>query len=159
LEATQLTDTSRSVKLRLFDDYDNQYNQAKFAENIVAKVVDGDGTFLKTTMSTEGDYSIAVTPKYPPKDFSMLIYYKKGKDEINMVKEKIKTTVITTLDWRNTELHGSGISGAKVDEEMKFNVLLKDVKGYCFESEKKVTVKISGPFVSKDLKDNTVNDI
>lgn len=136
----------------MFDDYGNQYSKSTLGSNIVAKVITGDGSFLPTTMTVDGDYSIAVTPKYPPKSFSMLIYYTKDVNSIQaLISNPIVTEVITTLDWKKTELHGENLSGTKVDENMKFNVLLKDVKGYCFETDKTVTVKISGPFVSRDI--------
>ena len=76
-----------------------------------------------------------------------------------MIKDLIKTTVTTTLSWRATELHGTSVTGVKVDEELKYNVLLKDIKGYCFESEKTVKVKMSGPFLSTDLTNNTISDL
>jgi hypothetical protein len=59
-------------------------------------------------MTVDGDYGITVTPTYPPKDFSMFIYYQKSADnEVPIVKEALKSLIITTLDWKNTELHGS----------------------------------------------------
>jgi len=41
---------------------------------------------------------------------------------------------------------------------MKYNVYLKDIKGYCFESDKTVTVKMTGPYLMKELTDDSVSE-
>jgi hypothetical protein len=61
-------------------------------------------------MTVDGDYGITVTPTYPPKDFSIFIYYVKDDDNhIPIIENALKTTITTTLDWKETELHGTNL--------------------------------------------------
>lgn len=117
-----------------------------------AEIISGKGTVLPATVSDSGDFLINIQPVYPPKSFGIMVYYKEENQEPIQVINKFEETVVTTtFDWTKTQIHGKQISGGKVNDDLTFDVLLYDVKGYCYFFGKEVSVIALGPYASKDL--------
>jgi len=47
----------------------NKFSKSEFSKYLIAKPTVGYATFHSTTLDSDGDYSISVTPVYPPKEF------------------------------------------------------------------------------------------
>lgn len=105
------------------------------------------------------NYQIIVIPEYPPKYLEFQIFYSRNENEsISILEESMHTLVTTTLDITQTQIIGADLIGKKVDEPIEFKILLRDLKGYCFESSQVVKARLTGPFADSELYSNAKID-
>jgi hypothetical protein len=153
-----MTDTTHQIKFRLFDRFDNQFTKIKFGPLLKAKAIRGSAFFQSTSLEGQ-DYVIAVTPSYPPRVLELqIVYHNEQTNETVLVNQNnILTQINTTLAPNKTEIIGTDLAGVAVNKALNFNVLLKDIKGYCFEQEAQVDVTIHGPYLSDDVDSDEID--
>lgn len=49
-------------------------------------------------------------------------------------------TIDQTLDWSLTDIVGADLVGKPVDQDINFNVILKDQAKYCFERNTNISI-------------------
>ena len=145
-----------AIGFSLFDKFGNEYKKASFAKKIFGKAIKGRGNFSATGF-VNGEYLINLRPFYPPIDISVLLYYTNTDGSFySFTETPITGKLKTVLDIEKTEIHGSDLTGVRVDRPLGFFIILKDTTGYCFEEEKVVKVSIIGPYQSENKTNNSL---
>jgi len=63
-----------------------------------------------------------------------------------VIDRPLHTIVYSEFDWTRTEILGAQKTGDKIDNDISFNIILKDNKGYCYDFSKTVKILAKGPY-------------
>ena len=143
------TDLSQTIIFRFFDRFDNQYTSSALAYKLFARNIMGNAVYEQVYMNSDKNYVSRFVPSYPPRAFSVMVYYKLGVNiTIPIFVYPLSSVVTTSLDAFRSELVGKDLGGVEVDDVLEFDILLKDNKGFCFEDERNVSVVMDGPYLN-----------
>ena len=102
-------------------------------------------------LSDERTYKIVVYPKYPPKVMVMNVLYSDGDDTVYCFENDINTTIITSIDYRQTQIVSSNKEKIKVGEILDMWLYTFDKKGECLDDQDYspyFDIEVTGPLDS-----------
>ena len=99
----------------------------------------------------EKTYKMVVYPKYPPKVMVMNVLYSSGDDTVYCFENDINTTVISSIDYYQTQIVSSNKEKIKVGEILDMWLYTFDKKGECLDDQDYSSyfdIQVTGPMDS-----------